>query len=108
MSTSESFLVALLCITIVMLVLSSLFVLIKLFSFGIGLIENAQKKRKLSTIKNIETRPIAEIQPLYSAGELKLHNVDEPTAAMIIAIVSDESGIPLSELCFKSIKAIEN
>jgi hypothetical protein len=32
--------------------------------------------------------------------------VDEPTAAMIMAIVSDESGIPLSELCFKSIKLI--
>lgn len=42
----------------------------------------------------------------FSVGELKLYGVDEKTAAMIMAIVSDESGIPLSELQFKSIKAI--
>lgn len=42
-----------------------------------------------------------------SSGELKLKNVDEKTAAMIMAIVSDESQIPLSELCFKSIAAID-
>jgi hypothetical protein len=34
--------------------------------------------------------------------------VDEPTAAMIMAIVSDESGIPLSELVFKSISLREH
>ncbi len=39
-------------------------------------------------------------------GELKLYNVDEKTAAMIMAIVSDESQIPLSELRFKSIKLL--
>lgn len=42
-----------------------------------------------------------------SSGELKLKNVDEKTAAMIMAIVSDETKIPLSELCFKSISAID-
>lgn len=42
-----------------------------------------------------------------SSGELKLKNVDEKTAAMIMAIVSDETKIPLSELCFKSISAVE-
>ena len=42
-----------------------------------------------------------------SAGELKLINVDERTAAMIMAIVSDESQIPLSELNFKYIKALD-
>ncbi|MGI6083869.1 MAG: OadG family protein [Acetivibrionales bacterium] len=40
------------------------------------------------------------------AGDLKLVGVDERTAAMIMAIVSDESGIPLSELQFKNIKAL--
>lgn len=39
-------------------------------------------------------------------GNVILTNVDEPTAAMLMAIVSDQSGIPLSELCFKSIKAL--
>ncbi|NLB79522.1 MAG: OadG family protein [Clostridiaceae bacterium] len=40
------------------------------------------------------------------AGELKLIEVEEKTAAMIMAIVSEESEIPLAELHFKSIKAL--
>ncbi|OGO77015.1 MAG: hypothetical protein A2Y23_03315 [Clostridiales bacterium GWB2_37_7] len=47
-----------------------------------------------------------EIDAGNSAGELKLIGVDEKIAALIMAIVSDESQIPLSELQFKSIKAI--
>lgn len=41
-------------------------------------------------------------------GSVKLKNVDEPTAAMIMAIVSDQSGIPLAELEFKTISLVEN
>ncbi|HQD90732.1 MAG TPA: OadG family protein [Syntrophomonadaceae bacterium] len=44
----------------------------------------------------------------WSTGELKLIGVDEKTAAMIMAIVSDESEIPLSQLQFKTIKAIDS
>ncbi len=44
---------------------------------------------------------------VITAGELKLYDVDDKTAAMIMAIVSDESKIPLSELIFKSIKALD-
>jgi Na+-transporting methylmalonyl-CoA/oxaloacetate decarboxylase gamma subunit len=43
----------------------------------------------------------------WSGGELKLIGVDEPTAAMIMAIISDESQIPLSQLRFKMIRAID-
>ncbi|RCX08899.1 oxaloacetate decarboxylase gamma subunit [Anaerobacterium chartisolvens] len=42
-----------------------------------------------------------------SSGELKLFGVDEKTAAMIMAIVSDQSEIPLSELQFKTISALD-
>jgi hypothetical protein len=42
-----------------------------------------------------------------SAGELRLIGVDERTAAIIIATVSDHLKIPLNELQFKSIKALE-
>lgn len=42
----------------------------------------------------------------WSAGELKLIGVDEKTAALIMAIVSDESGIPLSQLQFKTIRLL--
>jgi hypothetical protein len=41
-----------------------------------------------------------------SRGGVKLIDVDERTAAIIMAIVSDDSGIPLSELNFKSIKLV--
>ena len=40
-------------------------------------------------------------------GDLKLKNVDEQTAAIIMAIVSDQSGIPLNELVFKSISLVD-
>lgn len=42
-----------------------------------------------------------------SAGKLDLVNVDDKTAAVIMAIVSNESGIPLNRLQFNSIKKIE-
>ncbi|MBO4928721.1 MAG: OadG family protein [Clostridiales bacterium] len=43
----------------------------------------------------------------FSSGSLKLKGCDEKTAAMIMAIVSDNTGIPLSELIFKSITLVE-
>ncbi len=41
-------------------------------------------------------------------GELELIDTDEKTAAVIMAIVSDKSGIPLNRLSFKSIKLMED
>ena len=35
---------------------------------------------------------------------MTLENVDEPTAAAIMAIISDRTGIPLNRLAFRSIK----
>ena len=42
-----------------------------------------------------------------SAGECKLYNVDDRTAAMLMAIVADKMGKPLNELRFKSIKEVK-
>ena len=42
-------------------------------------------------------------EPVRPAG-LTLENVDEPTAAAIMAIISDRTGIPLNRLAFHSIK----
>ena len=42
-----------------------------------------------------------------SAGELKLHNVEPRTAAMLMAIVANKMGKPLNELRFISIKEVE-
>jgi hypothetical protein len=49
----------------------------------------------------------ASSEEVFSSGSLKLKNCDEKTAAMIMAIVADDSGIPLEELVFKSIKLVE-
>ena len=52
--------------------------------------------------------PVAAPMPAtQSAGSLELVDVDEPTAAVIMAIVSNKSGVPLNRLMFKSIKKVD-
>ena len=43
-----------------------------------------------------------------SAGEIKLHDVPDKTAAMLMAIVADKLGKPLNELRFISIREIKD
>ena len=103
--------VSLFGILMVFLLLIILAVLIMIISRVVRLGENiAAKKGK----KNADSDAPAPVQqsaaagtPLpgtQSQGTLELDGVDEPTAAVIMAIVSDESGIPLNRLLFKSIK----
>jgi Na+-transporting methylmalonyl-CoA/oxaloacetate decarboxylase gamma subunit len=107
MSILESLMIAAFCLAMVFAVLAILFLLIKLFSFGINaFFVNKQVESKDTVATN--TIPVTQNQIGGTTGELKLKNVDEKTAAMIMAIVSDESKIPLSELNFKSIKLVEN
>ena len=54
----------------------------------------------------VPAAPAAEPAP-GSAGELKLHDVDLRTAAMLMAIVADQMGKPINELRFKSIKEVK-
>ena len=42
-----------------------------------------------------------------AAGQLKLHDVEPKTAAMLMAIVADKLGTPLHELRFISIKEVK-
>ena len=42
-----------------------------------------------------------------TAGQLKLHDVEPKTAAMLMAIVADKLGKPLNELRFISIKEVK-
>jgi len=64
------------------------------------------RKKESVNAQEPVTESVENIRPV-SDGELKLIDVEEKTAAMIMAIVSHESGIPLSELQFKSIKALD-
>ena len=43
-----------------------------------------------------------------SSGELELVETDEKTAAVVMAIVSHQSGIPLNRLKFESIRLMED
>ena len=42
-----------------------------------------------------------------AAGQLKLHDVEPKTAAMLMAIVADQMGKPINELRFISIKEVK-
>lgn len=108
--TGESFLIAISGVVIVFLMLAVLCGFIPLISRCVQMVENrGQKAVKPATVPApVAPAPQAEPAPACGAygGEVMLIDVDEKTAACIMAIVSHETGIPLSELIFKKIKAI--
>ena len=71
--------------------------------------------RKAIINKKVENAPVdvlpVEIAPAPvapgNAGQLKLHDVEPKTAAMLMAIVADKLGKPLNELHFISIKEVK-
>lgn len=76
-----------------------------------------KSKDKKAVVKTAEAKP-AEAKPAEpalpapelakgSAGHVKLHNVPDKEAAMIMAIVADKMQTPLNELHFISIKEVE-
>ena len=68
----------------------------------------AAKKKPAAAEAPAATAPAGVPMPAgMNQGELELINTDEKTAAIIMAIVSDKSGIPLNRLSFKSIKLME-
>ena len=62
-----------------------------------------KKKETKESAESFEVQEVAE----GTCGELKLINVSERDAAMIMAIVADSTGTPLNELRFVSIKKVE-
>lgn len=102
--------VSLFGILMVFLLLIILAVLIMIISRVVRLGENLAGKGKKNAASD-EPAPVQQsaaagtpLPGTQSQGTLELDGVDEPTAAVIMAIVSDESGIPLNRLLFKSIK----
>ena len=72
----------------------------------IAVIRKAVSNKKAAKVVVEEApAPVAEAKTAPgSAGELKLHDVEPKTAAMLMAIVADKLGKPLNELRFISIK----
>ena len=110
MSTSDMFMNAGIVILVVFGVLFIMYVLISLAG---KILASATKGSEKSEAKPAvaaapaaaAAAPVAEEE--FSSGTLKLKGCDEKTAAMIMAIVADDTGIPLSELVFKSITLVE-
>ena len=120
--------IALLGFLIVLVVLSVLALFVKALS---GIIGGASKKKpKVKAEKTVETTvispanvvqttPVAPVENLkneqiaaatielpYTPGYVTLDGVSEQDAAVIMAITSENTGIPLERLCFKSIRRL--
>ena len=72
------------------------------------LVKNRKKKKTAAapqeTVAEEAPKPVAP----GSAGQLKLHDVEPKTAAMLMAIVADKLGKPLNELRFISIREVKD
>jgi len=89
------FLLVIVVLAVIALVVMAISKLIQLF-----------QKEEAKPIKPVDSQPVVDTG--LSAGQLKLLDTDEKTAAIIMAIVSDQTGIPLSRLVFKSIKLLKD
>ena len=103
--TGSMLIVALVGILIVLVELGILAVLIQGISKIVRALEGAVSK-KSAVPPAPAAAPVAA--PAAPSAGVQLVGVDEPTAAVIMAIVSNESGIPLNRLSFKSIKITED
>ena len=73
-------------------------------------IRKANANKKATTEAPAPVAPAAPVElpkAPGSAGQLKLHNVEPKTAAMLMAIVADKLQKPINELRFISIKEVQ-
>lgn len=114
LTMSETMLVAVAGIAVVLLELAILAVLIVLLSKIFKAIESrfTSSDEEVTVIESAPAAPPAATPaaaPAVSYGTangIRLIDVDEPTAAVVMALVSNQSGIPLERLAFRSIKGI--
>lgn len=122
-SMGEALNVSITGIVVVMIILALLAVIVVLLSKAIRAVESKAKKKSKNEIQKTAVTPAVNkavtkneskkeikgqaLPETQSAGSLDLYKTDEKTAAVIMAIVSNESGIPLNRLQFNSIKLIE-
>lgn len=114
MNIPKALLIALVGFLTVLAILSVIALFIKLIAFIFSLIEKKNSK-KITEIVPIQDK-ISEVQKSVgptlpeteSQGELELIGVDEATAAMLMALVSYKTDIPLNRLIFRSIRLVED
>lgn len=106
MTLINSLSVAFILMTIVFIVLAVLFTLLRLQTSILGNFKSNENKPANNT--GVNEKIASAPKPIeISTGELELIGVNEETAAMVMAMASYELNIPLNELQFKSIKALD-
>ncbi len=93
-----------------MSVVFAVLVALILLIYGQTLVMKKMHREKPAEPAATETSPLpaaAVAAPgLAAPVKLELVGIDEKTAALVMAIVCEESGIPVNELIFKSIREI--
>ncbi|MBQ6624979.1 MAG: OadG family protein [Clostridia bacterium] len=102
---TDALLASLIGICVVLLELGLLAVCIVLIGKAINAFLNKGKETQ-ETVVETKTDSLPEV-PTIGDRKVKLINVDEKSAAMVMALVSHETDIPLDRLDFKSIKKVD-
>ena len=115
MTISRALIISVIGFLIVFIILGILAIFVKAMGTGFDAAAAAKKSKAVSAIppeKNEAAQSSsASGNPLpdnTSAGNLKLINVSEQDAAVIMALVSHNTKIPLNRLQFNSIKLMED
>lgn len=106
MTMSEAFMMSVLGFSIVFFVLVVLMIVIGLIRKAAESIDSKPATASAAPAPAVSA-PAAKsnmIPAKGSLGEIKLYDVDDRTAALIMAIVADEMKAPLNELRFGSIR----
>lgn len=105
-SVLDALMIALSGIVIVFLMLALLWGVIAVISRVMGVLEkHTAHPASVSAAAPAAAAPAAAPAPAL-VPQVKLEGVSEVEAACVMAIVSHETGIPLDQLVFKSIKAV--
>lgn len=102
LSIPEALLIALSGFVVVFIMLAVLSLMIVVISKIVGSLSG----NKAAAPAAAAPAPVPAAPRPAAPAPVRLDGVDDLTAACIMAIVSDESGIPLSGLVFKHIKAL--
>lgn len=107
MTITDALITSVIGICVVMLILAIIAVLIILVSKVIRTIEAKAEKSPAKSVAAIGSPAAAPVSNGTNNGEVELIGTDEKTAAVIMAIVSQKSEIPLNRLSFKSIRLMD-
>jgi len=94
-------------IAIAMVAVMALIVVYMVVRKHLTLRKSAQNSTAAAAVPIQKTECAAAPTAPGTAGEIKLHDVEPRTAAMLMAIVADTTGIPLNELRFISVREVK-